>query len=199
VLNKLRGQIDPVIDKLALRLASKGVSAYNCTFFGFFLSIAAGIAYAMAMPSLGFSVPSASIVAGVLILVAGLCDILDGAIARATNQTSRTGAFIDSLLDRISEVVIFVGISIGNLSSPVLCVVSLGLSLVVSYSRARAEALGIQLKGIGIGERAERMIILAVIGMLPIIGAVQWGVIIVSIVAAVTIVHRALIVTRKIL
>ncbi len=74
--------------------------------------------------------------------------------------------------------------------------IALGLSLLVSYTRARAESLGVELKGIGIGERAERMLILAIIGMIPFAGEMSfggqmnWAVIIVSIVAGITLIQR---------
>ncbi len=64
------------------------------------------------------------------------------------------------------------------------------MSLLVSYTRARAESLGVELKGIGIGERAERLLIIAIIGMVPLRGAMEWAVIIVSIVAGITLVQR---------
>ncbi|HVX01577.1 MAG TPA: CDP-alcohol phosphatidyltransferase family protein, partial [Nitrososphaera sp.] len=75
--------------------------------------------------------------------------------------------------------------------------------LLVSYTRARAESLGVELKGIGIGERAERMLILAIFGFIPFRGmsagngAIEWAVIIVSIVAGITLVQRIVASARK--
>ncbi|MEM3161140.1 MAG: CDP-alcohol phosphatidyltransferase family protein, partial [Nitrososphaera sp.] len=85
---------------------------------------------------------------------------------------------------------------VGGLANPVWSMIALGLSLLVSYTRARAESLGVELKGIGIGERAERMLILAIIGMIPFAGDISlgaqmnWAVIIVSIVAGITLIQR---------
>jgi archaetidylinositol phosphate synthase len=123
-------------------------------------------------------------------LFSGFCDIIDGSVARSTNQTTRKGAFLDSSFDKIAEIVIFAGIAYGKLADPFLCLVSLGLSLLVSYTRARAESLGVKLKGIGIGERAERMLIIAIIGMIPVQEAMEWAIIIVSIVAGITSAQR---------
>ena len=129
-------------------------------------------------------------------MISGFFDIVDGSVARLTKQTSKKGAFLDSLFDKISEVVIFGGIALGGLASPFWCLVALGLSLLVSYTRARAESLGVELKGIGIGERAERMLILAIIGMIPlpqtpfVWSGMNWAVIIVAIVAGITLVQR---------
>lgn len=64
------------------------------------------------------------------------------------------------------------------------------MSLLVSYSRARAESLGVELKGIGVGERAERLLIVAIIGLLPFNWALEAAVIIVSVVAGITLVQR---------
>jgi len=120
-------------------------------------------------------------------LISGFFDVVDGNVARVTKQTSKKGAFF--------EVIIFGGIAFGNLANPFWCLVALGMSLLVSYTRARAESLGVELKGIGIGERAERLLILAIIGMIPIStyqnqAGMNWAVIIVSIVAGITLVQR---------
>jgi archaetidylinositol phosphate synthase len=128
-------------------------------------------------------------------LVSGFFDVIDGAVARVTRQASKKGAFLDSSFDKIAEVVIFAGIALGGmaLGNPILpfwSLVALGMSLLVSYSRARAESLGVELKGIGIGERAERLLIVAIIGMLPFEWALQAAVMIVSIVAGITLMQR---------
>jgi archaetidylinositol phosphate synthase len=75
--------------------------------------------------------------------------------------------------------------------------IALSLSLLVSYVRARAESLGIELKGIGIGERAERLLIIAIIGMIPIVGGMQWAIIVVSVLAGITLIQRITITSKK--
>ena len=125
-----------------------------------------------------------------MLLISGFFDIIDGAVARITKRISKKGSFFDSLFDKMAEVTIFLGLTIGNLAEPILCMIALSLSLLVSYTRARAESLGVDLKGIGIGERAERLLILAIIGMIPIRGAIEWAVTIVSIIAGITIIQR---------
>jgi archaetidylinositol phosphate synthase len=114
-----------------------------------------------------------------------------------TKQASKKGAFLDSAFDKIAEVTIFAGIAIGSLASPAWALVALGLSLLVSYTRARAESLGVELKGIGIGERAERLLIVAIVGMLPLAGSVNWAMIIVSAVAGITLVQRIAATAKK--
>jgi CDP-diacylglycerol--glycerol-3-phosphate 3-phosphatidyltransferase len=105
------------------------------------------------------------LIGGILILLAGLFDILDGALARFTNNTTRFGALLDSTFDRISEALLLVGLLLLYLSIPQtieipLIFVVLVCSFLISYIRARAEGLGIECKT-GLFTRAERVIILA--------------------------------------
>lgn len=190
--------------QLGIRFASTGLSANFWTGVGLFISIAAGIAYASSIIGIHwYSAYLGAVVGGILLMISGFFDIVDGSVARVTKQTSKKGAFLDSTFDKISEAVIFAGIAIGNLANPLWCLVALAMSLLVSYTRARAESLGIELKGLGIGERAERMIILAIIGMIPLGSVVQgetgmkWAVIIVSIVAGITLLQRIVVTAKK--
>jgi archaetidylinositol phosphate synthase len=160
-------------------------------------SIVAALLYASAVPSIGLVRFNAIILGGIVLLISGFFDIVDGAVARVTKSSSKKGSFLDSSLDKLSEVAVFLGLAIGDLAEPLLCMIALSLSLIVSYIRARAESLGIELKGIGIGERAERLLILAIIGMIPISGAMQWAVVIVSIIAGITIVQRMVATYKK--
>jgi archaetidylinositol phosphate synthase len=200
----MRNWFHPAMTRLGMSFASTGLSADFWTGVGLVIAIAAGVAYAS--PIIGivwYSPYLATVVGGVLLLISGFFDIVDGSVARITKQTSKRGAFLDSSFDKISEVVIFAGIALGNLASPFWCLVALGISLLVSYTRARAESLGVDLRGIGIGERAERMLILAVIGMIPLglivygESGMKWAVIIVSIVAGITLVQRIVATARK--
>ncbi len=171
------------MDNLGLKFASSGLSANFWTAVGFALSVVSAAAYAGG--SIGFMY--AAISGGILLLVSGFFDIVDGSVARATKQTSRKGAFLDSTLDKVAEVIVFLGILYGGLADPTMVLIALGLSLLVSYSRARAESLGIELKGVGIGERAERLIIIAVFS---IAGLTYYGMIIVAILAGITFIQR---------
>ena len=130
-------------------------------------------------------------------MLSGFFDIVDGSVARITKQMSKKGAFLDSVCDKIGEVIIFGGIALGQLADSFWCLVALGMSLLVSYARARAESLGGKLKGVGIGERAERLLIIAIIGIIPIREAMQWAMIIVSIVAGITLAQRVVATVRK--
>jgi len=103
--------------------------------------------------------------AGVVYLAAGMLDLLDGVLARLAESDSRFGAFLDSTLDRISEGVVFAAIAYylalgGNAVGAGLVVLALLGSLLVSYTRARAEGLGVECK-VGIVTRAERVVLIA--------------------------------------
>ena len=105
------------------------------------------------------------LVAGLVVLSAGFFDILDGALARRTNQVTRFGAVLDSTLDRLSEAVLLLGILVfyaREQSIPGILLVGAALigSPLVSYIRARAEALGLECR-MGLFTRAERVIVLA--------------------------------------
>jgi archaetidylinositol phosphate synthase len=127
------------------------------------------------------------VVAGVLILVSGFFDVVDGAVARATGRVSKRGAFLDSTLDRVAEVAIYAGLLAGGFATGMLALAALSLSLLVSYTRAKADALGTSLSGVGIGERSERLIVLAISSIL---GLAYWGVVVVAVIAGFTFVER---------
>lgn len=125
------------------------------TLFGLAINMAAATVIAMGHLFFG----------GFLILFSGLFDLLDGALARFTNQTSRFGAVLDSTVDRISEAVLFLGLLVlyvGRESTLEIWLIFLTLvgSFLISYIRARAEGLGLECR-IGLFTRAERVIVLA--------------------------------------
>lgn len=105
----------------------------------------------------------------IFLLIAGLCDVLDGDLARRLGRASSFGAFIDSLLDRVSEFAYFSGILLFVINQPddipayepVVILLALMGSVMTSYARARAEGLGIECK-VGVMERPERVGLLAV-------------------------------------
>jgi CDP-diacylglycerol--glycerol-3-phosphate 3-phosphatidyltransferase len=128
---------------------------------------------------------------GVLVLVAGLFDILDGALARFTNRTTKFGALLDSTLDRLSEALLLFGLLILYLNSAytieILLIFGVMVgSFLISYIRARAEGLEIECKT-GLFTRAERVIILA-LGL--IVGQVLIALIILAVFTFITVVQR---------
>jgi archaetidylinositol phosphate synthase len=163
-----------------LALSRAGLSPTSWTFVGLLVSLAAGAAYW----SSGYR---GELLGGLLILLSGFFDVVDGAVARATDRVSKKGAFLDSTLDRVAEVAVYSGLLVGGYANPLLILLALSLSLLVSYTRAKADSLGVSLSGVGIGERSERLIALSV---LSILGLAGYGVILVALLAAVTFLER---------
>jgi len=134
------------------------------------------------------------IVASFLLLISGFCDALDGAIARLYGETTTFGGFLDSLLDRYADAFVFLGIIIGGLCDLFWGLVALIGSLLVSYTRARAEATGVKMEAVGVAERAERLIILAIASFLAIVRleALYWGVILLAFLSNLTVLQRVI-------
>jgi phosphatidylglycerophosphate synthase len=138
-------------DSLASFLIRLGVSANAITLMAFFFGLGAGILFFLEKPFL----------AGILLFLCGLSDILDGKVAEKTNRRSQFGAIFDSALDRYSEFFIYLGLAayFRNHWALWLTFFTLLGSTMVSYTRARAEGLGIECS-VGVMQRAERIILL---------------------------------------
>ena len=138
--------------------------------------------------------PFLLILAPLLMLASGLLDALDGAIARLYGEATTFGGFFDSLLDRYADAVILCGIMLGGLTQTVWGLAALMGSLMVSYARARAEAAGVKMESVGLAERAERIVILALASFLSYVwlDALDWGVLVLAILTNLTVVQRAI-------
>ena len=186
LLNNLRDSLQPHLEKIGSIFASTGISPNGWSCIGLAFAFASAFIY-------GMNMEFALIIGGVVLLIAGFFDIVDGQVARVSQKITKTGGFLDSVFDKIAEVAIFLGILVGGFAEPYLVFLAIALSLLVSYTRSRAESLGIKLQGVGIGERAERLLVIAIIG---IIGFMEYAVIIVIIIAGITFIQR-IIVTAK--
>lgn len=141
------------------------------------------------------------LLATVLLLLSGFCDALDGIVARLYEKATVFGGFLDSLLDRYADAAVYVGIIIGGLCNVLWGLIAIVGSLLVSYSRARAEAAGIKMESVGLAERAERIIILFVASLI----AVFWqpttvmniGIILLAVLSNLTVLQRSLYVYGK--
>ena len=188
MLNNLRESLRPTLEKIGSTFASTGLSPNFWTVVGLVFAFISAIVY-------GLNFEFALIIGGILLLISGFFDIVDGQVARITKKTSKKGAFLDSVFDKIAEVAIFLGILIGGYAEPYLVFLAITMSLLVSYSRSRAESLNVKLQGIGIGERAERLLVIAIIGMT---GFMYIAVIIVVIIAAITFIQRIIVTSKNI-
>ncbi|NPA97963.1 MAG: CDP-alcohol phosphatidyltransferase family protein [Crenarchaeota archaeon] len=151
MLTRLRSKVKNFFEKIASGLASIGVGPNTITLSSLLVS---GIAF-LAMYCWR-SIPLFLI----MILLSGLFDALDGALARITGTVSRFGAFLDSTTDRLSDTLYILSyLALGV--NPYLIGFLLSFSLLISYTRSRAESLGLKMEGVGIIERAERILWLA--------------------------------------
>ncbi len=156
----LKTKARELLDPVARFAADLGISPTAITVVGLGISMIAGVALARGH----------FFAAGVLVLLGGLCDMTDGAVARAGEGGTRTGAFLDSTLDRYSELAVLLGALVYYLAGPgvvpepvtaAVIFIALGGSLLVSYTRARAEAIGVECQ-VGIAERPERLILIII-------------------------------------
>ncbi|HKO40475.1 MAG TPA: CDP-alcohol phosphatidyltransferase family protein [Nitrososphaeraceae archaeon] len=189
VLNKFRKSLEPILEKIGVLFSSTGLSPNTLSLIGFLITIISSIIFGVNTlqldPTINFSA-----IGSLVLLVGGFFDVIDGSVAKVTKKISRKGSFLDSTLDKISETIIFLGIAIGELANPILCLLAVSSSLLVSYTRSRAETLGIDLSGVGFGERAERILILAIMGLLPFPYSLEYGVIIIIVISIITIIQR---------
>ena len=146
----------PTVDAIARVLVKLGFSPNGLTIIGVLIAAIAAALIAGGMLAIG----------GVVLLLSGVFDTFDGAIARLTDRVTKFGALFDSVMDRFSEAVVLLGLlafylDIGSTLGPFLVYMSIVGSIMVSYVRARAEGLGIECKG-GLMQRPERVVSLGI-------------------------------------
>lgn len=164
-------------------LAKAKITPNQVTMAGFFINCA--VAYLIAMGRLG------NLAVGLLIWAGGFVDALDGSVARATSKMTAFGNFFDSVLDRYSDSVIYLGIMIyflkeGRADYAILVVIAAVGSLIISYTRAKAESLG-QKCEVGLIPRTVRIIIL---GASFLVGQVFWGLAVIAVLSHITVLQR---------
>jgi CDP-diacylglycerol---glycerol-3-phosphate 3-phosphatidyltransferase len=184
-----RKALAAVITKpIVMVLAKTGVTPNMVTWFGFIIILGAAVLVGMGHP----------FAAGWVMLLSGFFDIIDGALARQTDQVTRFGGILDSTLDRLSESAMLLGIMCfflfhTNVEFLYWIVLFIGITMIfsflVSYIRSRAEAAGIDCQ-VGIFTRAERVIILALGLLLNFNLALVIALVIIAILSIVTVIQR---------
>lgn len=176
-------------------LAKSGLRPNDVTWLGFATTLGAALLIAFGH----------LLAAGLVALVGGFFDMLDGALARHTNQVTRFGAILDSTLDRTSEAALFLGIIAFYLLNPqplsmpaiILAGATMIVCFLVSYVRARAEGIGLDCQ-VGLLTRAERVVVL-VLGLA--LGRIDYALVIalgiIAILSAITVGQRLYLVSRK--
>ena len=156
------------------------------TSIGFLLSLIAALFYWGGLT--GWEWAGALLV----LIIASYFDALDGAMARKYAKVSRFGGVLDSVLDRISEIAMYAGLMAGALVSTWVGIWAMSAALMVSYVRARVSVEGVTLKGVGIAERPERLLILivATLGWPLYNGLLPVGLFLVALLSSTTVVVR---------
>ena len=184
---KIRGAWDQFVRPVGGIVAKSGLSANAITVLG--LLVQAGAAYLILRGAL--------LAAGGVTIVAGVADLLDGAVAKARGEASRFGALFDSTIDRFSDALFFVPVAwlygvdpdVAAHDEPWVAAVALAglvFTFLVSYVKARAESLGFDCN-VGIAERFERLVLM-VVGL--VFGIVPVMVVVLAVVGAITFVQR---------
>ena len=181
MLGRYRGEVARVADPVARALVGLRLRPNQLSFLGLVGSMCAAAAFAADQRRLG----------GLCLVLAGALDILDGALARVSGQVSPFGAFLDSVLDRYSDLLVLSGLVFlfARLGRPeVVAAVLLALigTVMVSYTRARAESIDVECR-VGFMERGERMLVLILGAFLDLLIPAIW---VVALGANATAVHR---------
>jgi archaetidylinositol phosphate synthase len=192
MLTKLKKKVQQLLSEEAKAAHRIGLTPNIVSTIGFVLALLSAITYAMPTQWVPLPFPWFLVIAVILLMASGFCDTLDGILARNYQQATAFGGFFDSLLDRYADAAVFAGIIIGGLCNPIVGLIALVGSLLVSYSRARAEAAGIKMESIGLAERPERIIILAFVTIAAIfwLPALNIGVILLAVLSNFTVLQR---------
>lgn len=189
MLTKLKQRAQSWLTSEAALLHRLGLTPNHVSILGLLLALLSAVTYWQWQFH-----PLLLILAPLLMLASGLLDALDGAIARIYGEATKFGGFFDSLLDRYADAVILCGIILGGLTELHWGLAALLGSLLVSYARARAEAAGVKMESVGLAERAERIVIIALASFISYVwlDALNWSILLLVILTNLTVVQRAI-------
>jgi archaetidylinositol phosphate synthase len=190
LLTKLKKKVQEMLTTEAKIAHKLGFTPNSISSVGFILAFASAVLYALTSSTQ----PWLLILAVVFLLASGFCDTLDGIVARTFGQTTVFGGFFDSVLDRYADAAVYAAIIIAGLCNQIWGLAALTGSILVSYTRARAEAAGIKMESVGFAERAERMLILAAISIIAFwwLPALNYGILLLALISNLTVLQRSL-------
>ncbi|HYC07544.1 MAG TPA: CDP-alcohol phosphatidyltransferase family protein [Candidatus Binatia bacterium] len=161
ISNESRDRIKHAFEPIALALGRLGLTPNALTLVGFAITAAGAVLVGL----------QAWVIGGLVVFIGGVFDMFDGTLARATGQASRLGAFMDSVFDKLGEIIVFLGVvaglqAAGAAQLPILvAVAAMGASIMVSYARAKSDGLGYSagmgLAAVGIMPREIRLVIIS--------------------------------------
>ncbi len=177
-----------IIKLIVRRLALSRINPNVLTFLGLVINMVAA----------GFLAYGRFRTAGFVIIFAGLFDMVDGRVARATNQVTRFGGFFDSVLDRYSDIALLVGLLVyyGTINRPsyvVLTAIVMAASVMISYTRSRAENI-IPTCKVGFLERPERIVLFIIGALFDRMAPVLW---VIAVLGNLTVIHRMIFTYRE--
>jgi len=183
LLGRIRAKYQALMRPVGKGLGKSGITPNALTTISLVVAIGAGTAYALKFPVLG----------AVGLVVSGVVDMLDGAVARATKSANRFGTVYDHVLDRYVEFFVLAGIGMGGFSDWIWVLFCLFGMVMASFTRAKAESVGgLKQCTVGIAERQEKLIILLIGSFLQpfVTGALMVAVIVVGVLSHITVVQR---------
>ncbi|MDY6844518.1 MAG: CDP-alcohol phosphatidyltransferase family protein [Thermodesulfobacteriota bacterium] len=190
ISRKIGHTLDSFFYKTKKKFIKREINPDVLTLVGFFLNFIVGYLFYLGVP----------LWAGVLIIIAGFCDVFDGVIARCERGVTKFGGFIDSVLDRYSDLFHYIGIALFYAKQGDLTIVWVTLlaalgAVVIPYTRAKAEAIGITCQ-VGMMERGERLGMLA-IGALLGLRALSLMLILLAVLNNLTVFQRIYVIWKK--
>jgi phosphatidylglycerophosphate synthase len=177
-----------LLNAIVRGLALTKISPNVLTFSGLVINVAAGVLFGYANP---WNQRRMFLFAGLVIIGAGIFDMVDGRVARATNQVTAFGGFFDSVIDRYSDVALFFGLLVyyaraNHFFYLVMVAFVMTSSVMVSYTRARAESLIGSCK-VGFMERPERIVLVIIGALFNRMAPVLW---VIAVLSTITVIHR---------
>jgi archaetidylinositol phosphate synthase len=187
MLSKIQYLVEGHFQRAAGAFNKTGFTPNSVTAVGFLFTLVASILYSTGLGTVWLAL--ATVLA---LLIGAYFDAIDGAMARRYHQISKMGGILDSVLDRVGEITLYAGLFIGSLVPGWLSLWALSASLMVSYVRARVDVEGVKLKGVGLAERPERLLILLIATIFAMFNSFSLvlGVTLVALLSTATVVER---------
>ena len=201
ISNESRSRIKGIFEPIALAMGRLGLTPNSLTLIGFAITTVGAILVGL----------QAWIVGGVVVFFGGVFDMFDGTLARATGQANALGAFMDSVFDKMGEIIVFLGVIAGMQAAgaadvPILvAAAAMGASIMVSYARAKSDGLGYSsgmgLAAVGVMPREVRLVIISLgivlTGTAIGISAIQFALGVILVGAVITVIQRIVFVRRQ--
>lgn len=201
ISNESRSRIKAIFEPIALAMGRAGLTPNALTLIGFAITTTGAILVGLQL----------WVVGGLVVFFGGVFDMFDGTLARATGQANRLGAFMDSVFDKLGEIIVFLGVIAGMQAAgaadlPILvAAAAMGASIMVSYARAKSDGLGYSsgmgLAAIGVMPREVRLVIISLGIVLTGTGiglsAIEFALGVILVGAVITVIQRIVFVRRE--